>query len=234
MKYVCLMYHEIAKPHKHKFYVTPENFKMQIGYMVKNGIKSIDLKNGLQGDVLITFDDGHKSNLEAAKILSNLGLKAVFYLVKDFSLKNEEYLNEQDIKEIHALGHTIGVHGKDHGWWTNKSKQRLVNEITETIEWIEKLTGEKVVTCSPPGGRILNKEFQIIKQNFPLLKYIRNSVCYYSTDTDKMINSMPVTIDMGMDEFQKVLRMNYLYYKKALCVYHLKEFAKRIIYKIKR
>ena len=43
-------------------------------YITKNGFKAIDLKNGLKGDVLITFDDGHKSNLEAARILSDFGL----------------------------------------------------------------------------------------------------------------------------------------------------------------
>ena len=226
------MYHEVASPHKHKFYVTPENFRMQIEYIADNGFKTIDLNNGLKGDVLITFDDGHKSNLQAARLLSNLGLRAVFYLVKDFSLNNEEYLNEDDIREIHALGHTLGVHGKNHDWWTNKSDKVLIDEITETIQWIESLTGEKVITCSPPGGRMLSKEFSTIKRNFPSLKYIRNSVCYHSTDSSKMINSMPMTIDMGMDEFKKVMKMDYFYYKKALILYHLKEFAKRIIYKI--
>lgn len=228
------MYHNIASPHKHKFYVTPENFRMQMEYISENGIKTIDLNNGIDGDVLITFDDGDKSNLEAARLLSQLGLKGVFYVVRDYSLNDPDYLNEEDIKEISGLGHTIGVHGYDHEWYTRKSKELLVAELDETAKWIETLTGKKVTTLSAPGGRITKEILQAIKKNLPYLKYIRNSVCYHSTDTGQMINSMPITIGLEMDEFKKIMHFNRFYYLKSYTVYKIKEVAKKLIYKIKR
>lgn len=233
MSFVCLMYHEIASPYKHKFYVTPENFRMQMEYIVSNGYKIVNLNESLDGDVLITFDDGHKSNLDAARILAKLGISAVFYLVKDFSLNNKDYLNEEDIKEISSLGHVIGVHGKYHDWWTTKSKDQLISELDETARWIERITGRKVITCSAPGGRIKDKEYQTIKQSLPYFKYIRNSVCSFSSEKDKMIHSMPVTITTTMNEFKKIMDKDCFYYKKSLFIYNFKELAKNIIYKIK-
>lgn len=234
MKFVCLMYHQIELPHKNKFYVAPEEFRMQMEYIKNKGLKAIDLNNSLDGDVLITFDDGHKSNLEAARILANLGLHGVFYLVKDLSLSKEEYLSEKDIKEISDLGHTIGVHGKVHNWWTEKPPQQLIQELNETAKWIEGITGKQVITCSPPGGRINRREFKIIKENLPYFKHIRDSVCSYAKRTDKMIHSMPVTIDMNMNEFQKVININRMYYAQRIFIYHIKELVKSIIYRFRK
>ena len=76
MNYPCLMYHEILTPARTGCSVSPANFKKQVGWLVANGYKSIDLRTDfdLTGkDVLITFDDGHKSNLEAARYLKDKG-----------------------------------------------------------------------------------------------------------------------------------------------------------------
>lgn len=228
------MYHQIELPFKDKFYVAPENFKTQMQYIKDNGFKSINPNKDFSGDLLITFDDGHKSNLWAARVLASLGLHGVFYIVKDFSLNDESYLNEKEIKEISDLGHTIGVHGKDHNWWTNKTPEKLVNELKDTSKWIENITGKKVVTCSPPGGRIKSREFKLIKENCSHFKHIRNSVCSYSKDTDKMIHSMPITIDMGMSEFKQVLTMDKIYYARRAFIYHCKEVVKSIVYKFRK
>ena len=226
------MYHEIDFPYKHKFYVKPEAFKTQMKWLKDNGYISIDLSKGDQeGNILITFDDGHKSNIMAARYLKELGFVAVFYIVKDYSLNNPDYLDESDIKKIAEMGHVLGVHGKNHSWWTKKNAQLLTEELAETAEWIENITGTKPITCSAPGGQIRKREENIIKKHLPYMRYIRSSFHDYNHKGSQCINSKGVGKDTSMQEFEKMVRMDFIYYMKARTKCWLKNRIKDIVYK---
>ena len=235
MKYACLMYHEIAYPFRHPFYVHPDDFKKQIDWLLTNGYKSIDLSKGDDtGNVLITFDDGHKSNLEAARYLHEKGMVAVFYILKNFSLEDSEYLTEDDIKEIATLGHIIGVHGKNHLWWTRKRKEELVRELEETAIWLKTLTGQEVITCSAPGGMIRQRERYIIRKHCPYFKYIRSSFHGYNRKGDINLKSKGIGSMTTMKEFERIVKLDTIYYLKVGVKCWLKDRVKDILFRLKK
>ena len=233
-RYPCLMYHEIAYPYKHKFYVHPKNFKEQMIWLKSNEFRPIDIsKNDCDGNILLTFDDGHKSNLQAARYLKECGFVGIFYVVKDFSLNRADYLNENDIREIAAMGHIVGVHGKDHSWWTAKSINELIAELDETSKWIENITGKMPISCSAPGGQIRSREVKAIKRYLPYMRYIRTSFHDYNLKGDNLINSKGISVGTSIEEFEKIVRMDTLYYVKARTKCWLKDRVKDIVYKFK-
>ena len=239
MFYTALMYHETTAPAKTKYYVSIENFKKQIQLLNKLNINSVDLENkqftnnNKYPSTLLTFDDGHKSNLQAARILHKHKLKGYFFCVKDFSLNNPEYLTEKDIYEIAEMGHTIGVHGKDHKWWTTKSNQQLVEELTETKEWIENITGKAVTTCAAPGG-VLNKNIiDCILLSMPEYKFIRTVKVGINTPQDKLIKIIPMHTYTNNFMFEQSVKYNPYYYSYLKSIYYSKEILRPIWNKLK-
>lgn len=237
MKFASLMYHQIADNPKGKFWVSKENFLRQLDWLVENGFKSIDLSAEApfaeDKCVLITFDDGHKSNLWAARELSQRGFKGIFYIIKNKSLQDADYLNESDLMEIAKLGHLLGVHGKDHKWWTEKSKDLFVSEFTEVSNWLESLTGVSVVSCSAPGGFISPRVVLIINEIFPNVKYIRSSIPSYNDNRLEggLLRSVAICRNTTMDDFKKIVRMDKVFYSCEVAFYYAKVFIKKIVYR---
>lgn len=232
------MYHFIGTPCKNKYYLKEQDFVAQISLLEELQIQSFCFDNDIDSNnnpiCLITFDDGHKSNLWAAQLLKEKGLKGVFYVVKDFSLNNPDYLSKNDIKAISEMGHLIGVHGKDHEWWKLKNDAKLVAELKETKEWIENITGKNVVTCSAPGGGINSKVIKNIKKNFPEFKYIRTSRCGINNMNDVVLNSICIYNDTTLKEFQQIVIPNVWLYLRLGVIYYLKECLKMPYFSIKR
>jgi hypothetical protein len=97
----ALAYHKVAEiPPAAKYrcnYITPARFDAQLRYLRTAGYSSISFRDYLayrRGDgrlparaVLITFDDGYKSNLEiAVPILRRRGFSATFFVVAGCSV----------------------------------------------------------------------------------------------------------------------------------------------------
>lgn len=234
MKYSCLMYHELSDTSENKFWITPDAFRQQMEWLTKDGFVSIDLRHleSVNGEriVLITFDDGHKSNLQAARIMKELGLVCVFFVVKDLSTQDERFLTEADIKEIHEMGHIIGVHGKDHNWWCNKTITHLLTDFRETIDWITNITGEEPICCSAPGGRIHKREYQIIRKNFPRMKYIRSSFHDYNDLESQDLNAIGIGNYTTRESFKKILTLDKWYYAISRTKSKLKDILKDIVF----
>ncbi len=236
IKYTALMYHQTTSPARNKYYIPIDKFEEQIKLVNRLNIKSVSLEDKFFGNkenkaILITFDDGHKSNYDAAKILSDYGLKGYFYLVKDFSLHNDdEYLNEREIREISNMGHTLAVHGKDHIWWTLKSENILFKELQETKNWIENITGKAVITCAPPGGVINIKTANFLQQQMPEYQYIRTVKVGINKESNQFIKITPMHTNTNIRMFQWSITNNELYYKYLQTIYHSKNIL-RPIYK---
>lgn len=229
--FTCLMYHELVESPLNKFSVTPQAFENQIQELFKQGTKSYQL--GISIDTkgsycMITFDDGHISNLQAAELLADAGMTGYFYLIKDYSLNKENYLSEKDIKEIARLGHKLGVHGKDHMHWPKKNDKQLIDELKETKDWIEQLTGAEVNTCSAPGGVINQRTIEIINREIPSLKYIRTSRYGINYVGDTVLHSIGVRGDYALEKVIGIAKNDWWTMQKIMAYYHAKELLKPI------
>jgi peptidoglycan/xylan/chitin deacetylase (PgdA/CDA1 family) len=168
-----LAYHDIPMSQKN-------HFSNQISWLNDNWniITPDQFESMLLGDtpivgdnVLITFDDGFKSNSIIAKeVLNPLEIKAVFFVISDFvdlttNSNSRKFIakhimpgqNIEDIpedltnmgwKDLKALvksGHTIGCHTKTHERLTDDlSDLDLVREIVSSSMKISKKLGIKV------------------------------------------------------------------------------------------
>lgn len=62
----------------------------------------------------LTFDDGTADHLPAARLLTERGLAATFYLNSNHVESGPPYLDWGQVAEIAAAGHEIGSHTADH------------------------------------------------------------------------------------------------------------------------
>lgn len=131
--------------------------------------------------ILLTFDDGFKSNLYVAQeILSQLNIQAIFFVVSDLvSLDNRsdvinhitrfvdpelsiedvsldlDAMTWSDLKALVSMGHSIGCHSKSHLRLSSIQKKSILNkEIFESADIIEKNIGAKVNHFAFPFGDI--------------------------------------------------------------------------------
>ncbi|UCZ52842.1 polysaccharide deacetylase family protein [Bacillus shivajii] len=127
----CLMYHDIA-PKKNisteYTQVSPERFTEQIEALIDAGFETISDEDIVkyredssyklpQKPLLITFDDGYRSNYEYAyPILKELGYRATIYPnVERNDSENERYLTWDQMREMTSSGViNIQTHSYDH------------------------------------------------------------------------------------------------------------------------
>ena len=80
-----------------------------------NGISNIS-GNGENKFVVLTFDDGYKSQYTTVKpILDKYGYKGTFYVVCNYAQKEDtDRMNWNDIQNLQKQGHDIGSHSMNH------------------------------------------------------------------------------------------------------------------------
>lgn len=94
----------------------------------------------------LTFDDGPSNNtLKILEILKRYGIKATFFVINTDKI---EYL-----KNIHADGHTIGLHSATHVYsQIYASPEAYFNDLKQISDIVESYTGVKSNIIRFPGG----------------------------------------------------------------------------------
>ena len=139
--------------------------------------------------ILLTFDDGYKSNrFVAEKILKPRGIKALFFITSSFvGLKGKkssnfakknfypksicpyrykyslEALSWSDIKWLIKEGHVIGAHTKTHPDLAKLKQSDVDIEINQSADIIEEKIGISIKHFSYPFGNISSVNKQCIK-----------------------------------------------------------------------
>jgi peptidoglycan/xylan/chitin deacetylase (PgdA/CDA1 family) len=162
-QFACLTYHALGE-HSKKYVVSEGQLHAQLTFLndegyVAEGFEQLEARLRLGQGIprryaVLTVDDGHESSMRAADLLEKYRCRATFFLTRDRSLMRPGFIRAPDIRELRRRGFSLGTHGTTHRGLTFLSKERCVNEIKESREWLEDVIGEQVRYMAAPGGFI--------------------------------------------------------------------------------
>ena len=132
-------------------------FRAQLDAIVDGGYRTIELADldrpaAEPKPLLITFDDGHQSDLiVASPELARRNLKAIFFIVWSY-VGSSGYLSRDQVRALRAEGFEIGSHGLTHTRLTEIGAAELSIELLESKRRLEDLIQEPITGLALPFG----------------------------------------------------------------------------------
>lgn len=144
--------------------------------------------------LLITFDDGFKSNYEiAVSILKKYNIKALFFVATDFidgkdiisriypnlknnHLKKYESMSWNNLANLLENGHHIGSHTKSHPNLPTIKEDEVEYEIYSSYEKIKNNLNYEAINFAYPFGQLKNINRKIIEIIGKKYKYIHSGL----------------------------------------------------------
>ena len=118
--------------------------------------------------VVLTFDDSSKSHFTVARpLLKEYGFGATFFITEGFDFKENkrDYMTWDEIRQLHEDGFEIGNHTRDHLGITDKTVDRL-DEQLEGIESQCKSHGiPSPTTFAWPGNATSPAAFAVLQKH---------------------------------------------------------------------
>ena len=162
-----LMYHAIpAAPGPQvgadaHYSVSLETFSRHLDRMAQQGLGARSVQSLLAMKpaarmqaraVGVTFDDGHVTNLEAARLLHRHGASADFF-INPSTVGTAGFLDWDQLAQMQAWGMSIQSHGMRHRFLDDLSPAEVEDELRESKAEIEVRLGSRVHVYAPAGGR---------------------------------------------------------------------------------
>ena len=172
---VVLMYHSLYEGNDTSniddedlpYAVSKEDFIQQIDQIAElsSGIYSNERPEA--GTIIITFDDGHKSNLDiAAPLLLERNLSAYFFITSGFIDSRPGFMSSYDVQALSAIpGMVVGSHGVTHKFFNDLSPEEAQSELSESKLMLEKVTKHPCESMSFPGGRYNQRVLGFLKDS---------------------------------------------------------------------
>lgn len=139
------------------YVVGAEAFRRQLEFLSREGYRTLLLEevaeSGSGKAVVITFDDGHESNLLLAlPLLQEYGFKAEFFVTTDW-VGTDRYLTRSQVATLQREGMGVGSHGASHRFFSDLTPGDLERELNSSRDFLHLATGIAPHTISAPGGR---------------------------------------------------------------------------------
>jgi len=222
--FITLIYHSLAKASHSTYTVSSELFKTQLAWLRSEGcvIEGFDgLEQRLVTNqwperyIVMTFDDGHNSNLQAAEILHKNGARATFFLTKQLCQTRDDYLSEQDIRALADL-FQVGSHSVTHPYMAKLPPAQIRYELADSKAWLEDVTNKAVTAFSAPNGSINAKVIKLaMDAGYTLLG---NSFEWWNHPSQvaaaRIVNRIAVRRSFSMTAFATIVQQNTLFFLK--------------------
>lgn len=131
---------------------------IQLHFYIKSLTKLRD-----KDSILLTFDDG-PDEVNTSKMLDLLDrykAKAVFFLIGEHIAQHPNL-----VRKIHKRGHIIGNHSFSHSnLFPVFSVNKMLSEIEETNDLVERIIGEKPKYYRPPFGVTNPRAARLLKRS---------------------------------------------------------------------
>lgn len=169
-----LMYHAIEKDKSGNFFVSPQVFYEQMKFIKDHRCRVLDLtdycrlitekKKLPRKSLVITFDDGYKSNLEAIKILSDFNFPATIFIVSA-NINIDECLSYPEITSfLKTTPVKIGSHTLTHEYLPEVDDIQLEKEIKNSKIVLENFFSTEIKTFAYPKGGFNEKVLKTVKE----------------------------------------------------------------------
>jgi peptidoglycan/xylan/chitin deacetylase (PgdA/CDA1 family) len=146
-------------------------------------------------EVALTFDDGPAEHTEAVlDILKKENVQATFFIIGKNTVGKETLL-----KRMQAEGHSIGNHSFNHGFnfdWQSAAKMQ--EEIEQTNQAIESITGKPVTLFRPPYG-VTNPNLgkALRNSNLKSIGWSLRSMDTVAKDKQQLLNKILIKVKAG-------------------------------------
>ena len=220
MKIPILSYHSISNENC-PLSLNLTEFEKQLFFFKKNKFESVffdEIKNLSSKKFIITFDDGYKDLIiNALPILKKYNFKATCLIVSnligksnmwdehDNNIKNKELMNLSDIHFWIKNGMCVGSHSKNHKKLTLLNKKDAADEIINSKNELETLTGTSINSFCYPYGLYNENIVDIVREKYDLAFTTNRS----RFDTSKHDKYLLPRIDMGkaLSQFKLYLKV---------------------------
>ena len=220
MKIPILSYHSISNE-SCPLSLNIIDFENQLIFFKKNNFQSIhfnEIQNKSSKKFIITFDDGYKDLIiNALPLLKKYNFKATCFIVSDLigkknvwdelslKIKDKELMNLSDIHFWLKNGMCVGSHSKNHKKLTLLNKTDAVDEIINSKNELETLTGTSINSFCYPYGLYDENIVEIVREKYDLAFTTNRS----RFDTSKHNKYLLPRIDMGkaLSQFKLYLKV---------------------------
>lgn len=216
-----IYYHDIVNGNGYGSQKTNiELFKNQMQYIKNNGYKTftfneLDSEDNIKYDkksVLITFDDGWRSNYtEIFSFMKEIGIKYNIYLEVGNIDQNEEYLTWDMVREMYNSGMVgFGAHTYSHPDMSDISNINPTKEFDEANKRIMDETGITPKDFCYPFGKWSDKSNEYILENTCYTRIYTSNMLYSYQQNGKIIfGRNSINGDRPFSVFKNMLKGNY-------------------------
>tara|TARA_Y100000389_G_C17420686_1_gene496514 strand:- start:416 stop:1276 length:861 start_codon:yes stop_codon:yes gene_type:complete len=223
-----LVYHHIEKKNFNKFYNHLKYLKKEWNFITPSQFENhLRDKKKLKGkNLLLTFDDGFKSNFNVEKeVLKKLNIKCIFFVPTEFiklsSLKkSKKFLSEnildsfsektnelnnmsvENIKSLLKKGHVIGSHTKTHANLGKiKNLSKLKKEIIGSNNDLKKLLNININHFAFTYGNYESMNKESLKMSFSKYRFVYSCLRgnNYYTKKGTIIRRDTIYLNRGID-----------------------------------
>lgn len=216
-----IYYHDIVNGQGHSYMRTNiAVFKHQMRYLVENGYETMrfdDLDHHenfqyKQKRVLITFDDGWKSNYtNIFEFMQSLGLKYNVFLATGLIDCDPNYLTWEQVKEMHKSGLCgFGMHTHSHVDISDISRTDFELEIVHANKLFEQFLGfQPLDFCYPFGKYSSESNIKLIRETPYKRLYTSDMVYSYEYLTKFIMGRNAISNNEAMRVFRHKLEGLY-------------------------
>jgi peptidoglycan/xylan/chitin deacetylase (PgdA/CDA1 family) len=237
--FVALIYHNLDTEPRHEYAVKPTVFREQLAYLQDRGFVMEgfrELARRLESAEpfppqygVISFDDGHRSNLEAAEIVREAGYQATFFLTRNV-MNAEGFLRESAVTRLAELC-SLGSHGLSHHSLLKMPESEARRELGDSRKWLEDLTSAPVLSFSPPGGDLgrrnqrlaLELGYTLIGDSFEWWNHPANLA------TTRLVHRVMVYGSYSLREFARIVELKRSFFIRRGIRSALLGVSKRIL-----
>lgn len=225
-KYInVIYYHDIVRDKGYKSQKTNlELFKKQMQYIVDNGYKTFTFDELDSGDnvlyqkksVLITFDDGWRSNYtEIFEYMKEKGIKYNIFLEGENVGTNDEYLTWDMVREMYESGIVgFGAHTFTHPDMSDISKISPEKEFDAVNEKIKSEAGITVKDFCYPFGKWSQASNEYIIKNTDYTRIYTSAMLFSYSEGGKIVfGRSSINGDYSFGVFKNMLKGNYNAYR---------------------